>query len=381
MRVGIDIRNIGKKRTGDETVFFNLVKNLAQIDGTNEYFLLTDILDGNVLAGIKEKLGILDKKNFKVVSLKSGNKFIWNLFTLAGYLEKNPVDVYHTQYIVPFFVPKKIKIITHIHDVSFIAYPELISKIDIFFLKLLIPRSLRLADKIISVSEFTKQEIIKYYNTDPEKIEIVYNAANDNFSKDESPEKLEEVRKKYSLPKKFALYVGTMQPRKNIPMLINAFCGIKDKISGTKLVLVGNKNAHNFDNNINKSISDNNIKSDVIFPGYIDQEDLAAIYKLAEVFVFPSLYEGFGIPILEAFASKLPVLASDIQIHNEIAGEAALYFNPGSLDDFSEKLYNSLADQNLREKLISSGSERINFFSWQRSAQEMLKIYEELIGR
>lgn len=381
MRVGIDIRNIGKKRTGDETVFFNLVKNLAQIDGTNEYFLLTDILDGNVLAGIKEKLGILDKKNFKVVSLKSGNKFIWNLFTLAGYLEKNPVDVYHTQYIVPFFVPKKIKIITHIHDVSFIAYPELISKIDIFFLKLLIPRSLRLADKIISVSEFTKQEIIKYYNTDPEKIEIVYNAANDNFSKDESPEKLEEVRKKYSLPKKFALYVGTMQPRKNIPMLINAFFGIKDKISGTKLVLVGNKNAHNFDNNINKSISDNNIKSDVIFPGYIDQEDLAAIYKLAEVFVFPSLYEGFGIPILEAFASKLPVLASDIQIHNEIAGEAALYFNPGSLDDFSEKLYNSLADQNLREKLISSGSERINFFSWQRSAQEMLKIYEELIGR
>ena len=126
MKIGIDIRNIGKKRTGDEVVFFNLVKNLAQIESQNEYHLFTDIIKEVELSEIKKSLNIADKKNFKVIPLKCPNKFVWNAWTLPQYLKKNPVDVYHTQYIVPFFVSQKIKIITTIHDVSFNAFPELI---------------------------------------------------------------------------------------------------------------------------------------------------------------------------------------------------------------------------------------------------------------
>lgn len=411
MKIGIDIRNIGKQRTGDETVFLNLVKNLAKIDNVNEYRLFTDLAE-NVLPEISQKLGILDKTNFRIVSLKSSNKFCWNLWTLPNYLRKNPVDVYHTQYIVPFFVSKKIsshtksnwwnrsclffkflsitslgfyknkfdvgvKIVTHIHDVSFNAYPEYISKTDLFFLKILIPRSLKRADRIVAISEFTKKEIIENYQINPDKIAVVSNAVGEEFEKNFfSEEKLEEVRKKYSLSRKFILYVGTLQPRKNLPKLLEAFSKIKEKIPGYKLVLVGNRNAHNFDKKIEEEIFRNNLKAEVIFPGYVSQNDLPIVYRLASVFVLPSLYEGFGIPLLEAMSQKIPVLASDIAVHREIASEAASYFNSKSVDDFSEKLYNCIVNQNLREKQIQLGSERAKSFSWEKSAQKMLSIYQ-----
>lgn len=412
MRIGIDIRNIGKQRTGDEVVFFNLVKNLAEIDQENEYLLFTDITDTAVLQYTVAGLGIADRKNFKIISLKSANKFIWNLWTLPRYLKKNPVDVYHTQYITPFFVSRNIhphtksswlyrsnflskfisiisfglykkefgvgvKIITHIHDISFLAYPEFIKKTDLFFLKMLIPRSLKRADKIIAISKFTKSEIIKYYRISPEKIEVVYNAVSEDFLKsDYSGNELFEIRKKYNLPEEFILYIGTMQPRKNIPMLIKAFAKTEEKIPKIKLVLAGSRKAHNFDNNIDKEIEKIKMSDSIIFPGFVDEEDKSALFQLAKAFVFPSLYEGFGIPILEAMSQKIPVLASDIPVHREIAKDGALYFNPESVDEISEKLYNVLADENLRENLINLGSKRPIFFSWKKSAEKILEIYK-----
>lgn len=379
MRIGIDIRNIGKQRTGDETVFFNLVKNLAKIDSENKYFLFTDVTDATVLQYIAVKLGIENKSNFKIVSLKSPNKFCWNMRVLPWQLHKNPVDVYHTQYITPFFVFKNTKIITHIHDVSFLAYPEFIKKADLFFLKLLIPKSLKRADKIIAVSKFTKDEIVKYYKTDPEKIEVVYNSVSEDFMKsDYSGNELFEIRKKYNLPEKFILYLGTMQPRKNIPFLIDEFAKIKEKISNIKLVLAGNKKAHNFDNKIDEKIKKLNLDSDVVFTGFVDEKDKAALFQLAEVFAYPSLYEGFGIPILEAMSQKIPVLASNIFVHKETGGEAVLYFDVDKIDDFSEKLYNISTDKILRDKLIGSGFERVNVFSWKKSAENILRIYQKI---
>lgn len=402
-KIGIDIRNIGKQRTGDETVFFNLVKNLAEIDTENEYLLFTDVTDTAVVQSIEARLGIGNKTNFKIIPLTPtlsqkergisfiNNKFIWNLWTLPRYLRKNPVDIYHTQYITPFFAPKNIKIITHIHDVSFLAYPEYISRKDLFFLKLLIPRSLERADKIIAVSEFTKQEIIKYYGTNPEKIEVVYNALGDDFNSLALPspkvrggleDNFEEirniVRKKYHLPEKFILYVGTLQPRKNIPMLIEAVAAVRKKLPEIKLVIVGNRKAHNFDKKIDKVIGKNNLSNAIFFPGYIEQCDMKTAYSLAETVALPSLYEGFGISILEAMSQKTPVVGSKIPAHEEIAGNAAIYFNSQSLDDFSEKLYNSLVDENLREKAIDLGIQRVNFFSWKKSAQKLLDIYKNL---
>jgi len=374
MKIGIDIRNIGKKRTGDEAVFFNLVKNLAQIDNANEYELFTDTKDPEVLQNIRTGLEIENKNNFKIISLQTSNKFTWNFWTLPQYLKKNPLDIYHTQYILPFSIPKNIKLITTIHDVSFRAFPEKIKWSDLFFLKILIPWSLKKTAKIITPSEFTKKEIIKYYDTPAEKIEVAYNAVGDNFFQEISQTKIEAVRKKYSLPVKFILYLGTMQPRKNLPVLIRAFASLADR-SSYKLVLVGNKNAHNFDKKIDAAITKSNLQSEVIFPGFVDEADKSTLYKLASLFCFPSLYEGFGIPILEAMASGIPVLASDIEPHREIAGQSVFYFNPENPDDLAEKIEKITKDEKLKTQLAQESQIQILKFSWKISAEKIHNIY------
>ena len=378
-KIGIDIRLIGKKRTGDEVVIFNLVKNFAKLDDNNEFELLTDITDEKSLMVIKEQLGIVDRENFKIVSLATSNRFAWNFWTLPQYLRKNPVDIYHTQYITPLFVSKNIKIVTIVHDISFNFFPKFIKLTDLIFLKTLIPLSLRRADKIIGVSQFTRDEIIKYYKLNPDKVEWIYNAIGDEFLlEDTSDDKLAEVKNRYNLPDKFILYLGTLQPRKNVSHLINAFARIKDRVDGAKLVICGNIDAHNSDPEIKKSITDNKLENDVILPGFITEQDKVAVFAQAHVFAFPSLYEGFGIPPLEAMSQEIPVLCSDIPSLKEIASTGALFFNVDSLDDFSEKLYDISMDGELRSELIRSGKQRVSFFSWEKSAQKMLAIYEKM---
>jgi len=297
------------------------------------------------------------------------------------YLRKNPVDIYHTQYITPWFVPRKIKIVTIIHDISFNFFPQCIKKSDLIFLKTLIPISLKRADKIIAVSEFTKKEIIDYYHIDPEKIECIYNAIADDFAGNEeiSQAQKEAVRKKYNLPEKFMLYVGTLQPRKNIPHLIEAFARTKGKLDDAKLVIGGNKKAHNFDTRIDEIVTKYHLEHDITFPGFVDEEDKKAIFSLAQAFVFPSLYEGFGIPVLEAMSQKVPVLCSDIPSLKEIAAEGALYFDVESLDDFENTLYTATMDQEIRRELTAKGLERVSFFSWEKSARLTLALYDKMV--
>ena len=374
MKIAIDIRNIGKGRTGDEIVFFELVRHLVQIDHENFYHLLIDDRSDKKIAEIAKRLGIKGSENFMITQLGSGNKFVWNAWSVPRYCRRKKIDIYHTQYIVPFFMAKNTKIVTHVHDVSFCVYKELIAKKDAFFLSMLIPRSLNRADKIIAVSEFTKDEIIKYYNVPEDKISVVYNASSmlcDSFSES-------DVRAKYNLPEKYILILGTMQPRKNIPCVIKAFAKIAQKIPETSLVLVGKK-AHNFDEEIEKIVKDNvNVRGRVIFTGYIDESEKCAMYKNAAVFVFPSLYEGFGVPILEAFQAGVPVIVSDIPPHREVADDVAQYFDPRSIDQCAEILYDALDDANMKKTVATVTIEQKKKFSWHRSAKKLYTIYESL---
>lgn len=378
MKIGIDIRNIGKKRTGDEVVFFNLVKNLAESDFSHTFLLFTDILDEKVLEKIKHDLGISNKSNFEIVSLKASNKFIWNSFALPKYLNRNPVNIYLTQYITPFFVGKKIKIITVIHDISFNFFPQFIKKSDLFFLKLLIPFSLKRADKIVGVSKFTRDEILKFYKINPNKVDWIHNAISQNFLQTPSRDKLDSVRKKYNLPEKFLLYLGTLQPRKNIPTLVEAFSKIQPKFPDVKLVLAGNRNAHNFDRSIDKVISENGLEGKIIFSGYIDEDDKPALFKSAEIFCFPSFYEGFGIPILEAMSMEIPVIASEIPAHLEIAGNSVLYFKPHDPSSLAEKISTLLDSEVLKKSLIENGKKRVLKFSWRKTASKFISILNNL---
>ena len=376
MLIGIDIRNIGKQRTGDETVFFNLVKNLAEIDNKNEYRLFTDIIDTVTLQHLREKLGIENKGNFQIISLKSTNKFTWNLWALSNYLRSNPLDIYHTQYILPFFVSRKIKLITLIHDISFNFYPGLIKWADFFFLKILIPWSLKRADRILTVSEFTKKEIEKYYQISPEKITVVPNSGGENLAGEVSGEELTAVKEKYSLPEKFILYLGTMQPRKNLPILLKALVELKN--SDWKVVLAGKRNDYNQDPKVETIIKEFSLGKEVIFTGFVEEKEKTALFKLARFFCSPALYEGFNIPLLEALRMGTPAIVSDIPPHHEVADDAAMYFSPQNVEELKNKIIELEKNADFREQLIRKAEVRVQLFSWKKTAEKTLKIYQKV---
>jgi glycosyltransferase involved in cell wall biosynthesis len=374
----IDIRLLGKQRTGDEAVFFNLTKEMLAMDREHSYLLLTDECDPQKIAILQVRLNCVGQKNVRIVSLPGKNRFIWNLIVVPWFLFTERVDTYHTQYILPLVIPHRTKVLLHIHDISFRVFPALINWKDRLFLKLLIPRSLRRATTILVPSQFTRDEIVREYGIPMGKIAVIPNALNEQFL---SPvqQSLESVQKKYALPQRFILYIGTLQPRKNIPFLIRSFAQVHKRIPDMNLVLVGNRQGHHVDQlSIERAIREADVADDVFFPGYVAEQDLPAVLRSATAFVFPSRYEGFGIPLLEAFSQGVPVAAADIPVLREVAGEAALYFDPTSIADCQEKMYTLCTDTDQRMKGASLGKNRVSLFSWRQSALSLLAVYGEM---
>jgi glycosyltransferase involved in cell wall biosynthesis len=377
MIIAIDIRLVGKKRTGDEAVCRSLTRELIKIEREVTLLLLTDEMNPENIQALQRELGTEGRENIEIVSLAASNRYIWNLYTVPRFLRERRVDVFHTQYILPFFVPKRTKLFAHIHDISFKVFPELISWKDRVFLSLLIPRTMRLADRILAVSAFTKDEIMKYYGVLPERTVVVPNAVGDAFLVRANEEDIERTRSRYALPKQFVLAVGTMQPRKNIAFLVRVFAEVRKRLPDLKLVLVGKRNGYRYDRGIDAAIAECGVEDGILFPGYVAEEDLPAVYASACVFAFPSQYEGFGIPILEAFSQGAPVMASDIPPSREVGGDAVLLCDGTSIARASELLYNVIIDENLRSRLSECGKTRLSSFSWEKSARILQKLFRE----
>lgn len=365
---------IGKKRTGDETVFLELTRELIAHHPEHEYFLLTDSPESG-LGDLERELGYTNQENVVLVSFATQNKFLWNAFTLPRYLRSAHMDIFHTQYIIPFFLPRYISVVAHIHDISFVRYPRYIGFWDRFFLRILIPRTMRLAH-LVTPSEFTKREIEAVYGVPGNRITVVPNAVSSRFVQTtRMPEKEKEACAAYGLPERYLLYIGTLQPRKNIPTLLRAYAGYRVQEPAVKLVLVGNRTGHHFDSAIDEVIAELKLESDVIFPGYIKSADLPSVFAQAERFVYPSLYEGFGLPILEALTAGVPVAASDIPAHREIASGRADFFPPLDVVALQKILYNQPIIIMTKEAPL--GSEE-HLFSWERSADILSGLYSRL---
>ncbi len=376
--IAIDIRLIGKNRTGDETVFRNLVRAVLELDRTDLFLLLTDRADEESLKSIRTRLGTNGQlpENAEIVSLQATNRFIWNLIAVPMFLLRRKIDVFHTQYILPSFIPRRTRVVTHIHDVSFRAFPEYVGFSDRLFLSVFIPRTMRRSDILVAPSQFTRDEIVSLYGVTEERIAIVPNAVDPSFLVEPTDPDLVRTKNANEVPETFILSVGTMQPRKNIPLLVRAFARIRKDIPGLKLVLVGGKGGRHYDTAIDDAIREENLGDAVIFPGYVPQEDMPALYALARALCFPSRYEGFGIPLLEAFAAGTPVSASDIPPFHEVGEESALYFDPENLASCAESLYTLLIDENVRRRCERSGKDRLMKYSWTASAKEILSCYQ-----
>ncbi len=376
--IAIDNRLTGRNRTGDEAVFLNLTRELLRIDRENRYLLLTDRNGRDVLSDLSVSLGITENGNAEIVPLPGANRFFWNLLSVPFFLLRNQIDIFHTQYILPIFIPKRTKVVAHIHDVSFRTFPDLIGRKDRLLLSFFIPKTCRRSDILVSPSEFTRREIVERYGIPKEKVAVVPNAVSPDFLRSVSDIEIVRVRRKYGLPEKFLLSVGTLQPRKNLPLLIRAFARIRDRIPGFQVVLTGNRLAHHFDAGIDAAIDETHLGSAVVFPGFIEQVDLPAVYASATGLVFPSRYEGFGIPILEAFSAGIPVSASNIPPFREVGGDAVLFFAPGDIVGCAESLYTLLTNETTRERLKQLGRERLPEYSWEKSARVLFSCYESL---
>lgn len=379
IKVGIDIRLIGKQRTGDEVVFFQLVRELIRRhDSSARYELYTDETSDDRLAALRVRLECLGREDIEIVSLPAQNRFIWNGLVLPWRLFRHPVDIFHTQYILPIAWPKRTKVCAHIHDISFRVHPEWVPKTDLLFLSLLIPRTTRLADALIAISEFTRREIAREYPKAANKIVVIENAAAEEWFQPIPESDVQSVLEKFHLTRgAYFISSGTMQPRKNIPFLIACFKEVSRKEGfDYPLLLTGNPLGHNVDAGLKGEESGH---EKVIFSGYVKDEELRALVAGSRGYIFPSLYEGFGIPIEEALALGVPVLASDIPVFREVGGNRVVYFDPMNLARAVETLYTfSIAQpKSTNQAEIGSGenNQERSPYSWKKSAEKLFRLY------
>lgn len=260
-----------------------------------------------------------------------------------------------------------------VHDLVFRHLPEHHKFLNRWYLNLTLPLYCRRATHIIAVSEWTRSDLIAAYGLPPEKVTVIHEAADPRF-RPQSRDAVTRVRARYGLPGRYLLFVGTIEPRKNLSRLLSAFEAIRAEGLTDGLVVVGKRGWLTTDFFTRLALSP--AKDSVFLPGYIPDEDLAAVYAGAQTLVFPSLYEGFGLPVLEAMACATPVLTSDASSMPEIAGEAALTFDPRSVEEMAESIRRVLSDSELRDRMRERGLDRAARFSWERTAKETEAVYD-----
>ena len=303
------------------------------------------------------------KGKFKVMQFNSP---IYSVSEQFRYLSLPSADMlFSPHYNVPFFPVRAKKRVVTIHDVYHLAFYHQLSQAQKIYAKFMINRAVQLSDAIITVSEFSKREIIKFTGCPQNKITVIHNG----IKQTAVYKNIQSIKQKYGLPQKYILFVGNVKPHKNLQLLLRAYLLLEPDIrSSYKIVIAGKKDGFiTGDNRIMDLITSSQLTSDIVFTGYIDDEDMDSLYAEASLFVFPSLYEGFGLPPLEAMLNNCPVTVSAIESLTEICGDAALYFNPMDAQGLASNIESVLKDAQLGLNLIQKGNQRIKEFTWERS--------------
>ncbi len=364
MIIGIDIRSLLKpRRTGMGNTIYNVIMQLARIDAVNTYYLYSRIKYFDK----KRRLPRLPGKNF----FHKVDRFI-----LPPQFTTGRTDVFHTQ---SFDIPKPRagKFVMTVNDIIPRLYPQFFTA-DVARIFEENMEKARAADKIISISETTKSDLMEYYKFPSDKIAVAHSGVDSGFrALAPSEDEKREFRKRLDIKDKFILYVGTIEPRKNIQGLVKAFNILKE---GRKIphqfVITGMKGW--LYNEILKEIENSPFSQEILITDYVTKQDLVMLYNSADAFAYPSFYEGFGLPILEAFACGAPCVSSTAPALREVAGDAALFAEPGDPQDIADKIYTAISDEPLRKTLIEKGAARAKLFSWENTARKMLQVFTEI---
>ena len=349
-----------------------LLKNLNLIDKENEYYPIL-YLEKNIDVYNQNKDIIIPKNRFVT---GWGNNMLWRYFTLPLHLKKYSLDVIHDPYELGAFTfgGSFRKIIT-VHDLTPLLFPSLFKKMDVIFHRLLLKKTINNADKIITVSYHTQKDLITYLNVPKDKIKVIYNGNDARFQPLNYIE-ISKVREKYKLPERFILSVGGLHPIKNISRLLKAYNLSRRNGLNHKLVIVGmvmDKVSEIF-----QTLKGLNLEDQVIFTGKVPDNDLVGLYNSADLFIYPCLYAGFGLPPLEAMSCGTPVIASNNSSLPEVVGDAGLLINPYDITEIADAINNIITDDDLRKNLIKKGLKRSKQFNWSKSAYETLEVYKEV---
>lgn len=278
----------------------------------------------------------------------------------------------------PFFLPKSCALVPLITDLAVYRMPEVYRQSRVFLWRLQYCYVRRRADFFLAISEFTKKEMVALWHIAPEKVHVVPCACSPVLTREASRERLDRLREKYDLPEQFVLFVGNSNPRKNLTRLLRAFDALKECRKVPHQLVVAGEQGWKFDKE--KALRNLKHREAIRFIGFVPDEDMPALYSAAGAFAFPTLYEGFGIPVLEAQSCGVPVLTSECTSLPEVGGEGALYVDPYDEKAIAEGLWKLLTDRELAETLVRSGYENVKRFSWERSARRLCEIIEKEVG-
>jgi glycosyltransferase involved in cell wall biosynthesis len=315
-----------------------------------------------------------DLDHVSEVYIPPSNELIWDQWLVPREVEKWGVDlIFNTKFSLP--LRTKAKKVMVLHGSAWFVHPELFEKLDVLYVRAAMPIYCRIADFLISNSNLTKDDFMKELGITEKKIKTVHLAAGDEFQSVSDPESLEQVGKRYSLPERFILTVTSYDPRKSFPTLLRAF-EICCKETDAHLVVVG-KDCEKYA--VDHNLKDRRLDRLVHFPGWVDQKDLPAIYSLADVFAFPSVYEAFGIPIIEAMSCGCPIVASNTGAIPELTDGAALLIDRFDHQALARNLVKVLSSDSLAQSCGEKGLERAKKFSWSMAARETLEIFEQVV--
>lgn len=359
MTIGLEATRANKQyKTGTEWYAWHLLQGFKKLDKNNKFIVYYNKYLADELLG--------GPNNFYFKNLSWPFKKFWTHFRLGWELIVHPVDKFFATNALPIFGQSEFTVT--IHDLGFYINPELYHPLERVYQKLSHSLAIKRAKKIIAISEKTKADIIKYFPYSADKIRVIHLACDkETFSPLSILEK-ENFIEKNDYPDNYLLYIGRLETKKNIQNLIKAY---KKTTRQWPLVLAGRPGNFGFDE-IQSLVNDPDLKKDIILLGYVSQTNYPKLLASASAFVFPSKFEGFGMPILEAMASKVPVLCSDIEALKEVGSDAVLFFDPDNIDDIKEKIEKIFSDEDLRILLSEKGIKRAEDFSWEKTAKETL---------
>jgi glycosyltransferase involved in cell wall biosynthesis len=379
MRIGFDAKRLYNNFTGLGNYSRFVVEALSRHYPDNQYILFTPrvrrVRDTSYFQGVSSIHTVTPSGLVQQLRLGSA----WRSFSVGG-LMRGKVDLFHgLSHELPRGIPSTVRKVVTVHDLIFYRYPQYYNPIDVAIYKKKIKHACRIADHIIAISEQTKQDVIDYVGITEERISVVYQGCHENFLKTADNLERQKVKEKYSLPQSYILYVGTIESRKNVLTLVKAFGETAGRIPHD-LVLIGK--ATKYQRQIESYLSDRKIQSRVHIINQAAFDDLPAIYQQASVFVYPSLFEGFGIPIVEAMNSRVPVITSTGSCFAEAGGSAALYVSPQNEEMLAEQLMSLLSeDAERRDARIASGLEHVSKFLPGRIAADMMAVYERVLSQ